>query len=66
MDAPGIIYRGCYTDDGQVVYNCRIRAMPTTAFISFEGRVLRVWTGLINRDRLEVIVAAIPEGEQTT
>ena len=59
LDAPGIPYPGGCIDDAQVVCNYRIHAMPTTVFISFEGRLLRVRTGSINRDQLEVMVAAI-------
>ena len=52
-----------YTDDARGLYNCRIRAMPTTVFLSFEGRVLQVRTGSINRGQLEATAAAILGGE---
>ena len=59
LDALGVTYPAGYTDDAQVVINYRVRAMPTTVFIDSEGRVYQAWSGAINRDQLESIVAAM-------
>ena len=63
LDSMGIAYPAGYTDDANVVRDYRVRAMPTTIFISSDGRVLRVWTGSINREQIEAIVNSILEGE---
>jgi hypothetical protein len=63
LDALGITYPAGYTDDAQVVRDYRVRAMPTTIFITAEGEVFRSWTGSIEREQLETIIAEMLEGE---
>ena len=62
-DALSVTCREGYTDDAQGLYNCRIRAILTTVFPSFEGRVSKVRTGSINCGQLEATAGAILEEE---
>ena len=64
LDSLGITYPAGYTDDGQVVRDYQIRAMPTTAFITAEGVVFRLWTGSITREEVTTIVQMMLEEEQ--
>lgn len=64
LDSLGITYPAGYTDDGRVVRDYRIRAMPTTAFITAEGEVFRLWTGSITREEVTAIVRMMLEEEQ--
>ena len=57
LDALGITYPAGYTDDATITSKYRIRAMPTTVFIDANGRIFRAWTGSIDRQQLELIVA---------
>lgn len=57
LDALGITYPAGYTDDASVVSKYRIRAMPTTVFIDSDGVVFHSWTGAINRQQLDAVVA---------
>ncbi len=63
LDSLGVTYPAGYTDDAQVVAKYRIRAMPTTVFIDSDGQVFQTWTGAINRQQLELIVADMLEQE---
>ena len=56
LDSLGITYPAGYTDEARVVRDFQIRAMPTTAFITAEGKVFRTWTGSITRDEVASIV----------
>ncbi|MYC38132.1 MAG: TlpA family protein disulfide reductase [Chloroflexi bacterium] len=64
LDSLGITYPAGYTDDGRVVRYYQIRAMPTTAFITAEGVVFRLWTGSITREEVTTIVRMMLEEEQ--
>ena len=64
LDSLGITYPAGYTDDGRVVRDYQIRAMPTTAFITAEGEVFRLWTGSITREEVTTIVRMMLEEEQ--
>ena len=64
LDSLGITYPAGYTDDGRVVRDYQIRAMPTTAFITAEGVVFRLWTGSITREEVTTIVRMMLEEEQ--
>ncbi len=63
LDALGISHPAGYTDDGQVVRDYQVRAMPTTIFITAEGEVFRSWTGSIEREQLESIVTSMLKEE---
>ena len=52
----GVTYPAGYTDDASVVRDYRVRAMPTTIFISAEGKIFRTWTGSITREEVTAIV----------
>lgn len=64
LDSLGITYPAGYTDDGRVVRDYRIQAMPTTAFITADGEVFRLWTGSITREEVTTIVRMMLEEEQ--
>lgn len=64
LDSIGVTYPAGYTDDANVVRHYRIRAMPTTIFISSDGRVLQAWTGAINREQIEAIVNSMLRGDK--
>ncbi len=63
LDALGVTYPAGYTDDATITSKYRIRAMPTTIFIDSEGVVFQSWTGAIDRQQLERIVARMLEKE---
>ena len=48
LQALGITYPAGFTDDGTVVEDYGIWAMPTTVFIDGAGRVFRIWTGALD------------------
>ena len=56
LDSLGITYPAGYTDEARVVRDYRIRAMPTTAFITADGELFQTWTGSITRDEVTEIV----------
>ncbi len=63
LDALGVTYPAGYTDDATITSKYRIRAMPTTIFIDSQGVVFQTWTGAIDRQQLERIVARMLEEE---
>ena len=63
LDALGITYPAGSTDDGSVVRKYGVRAMPTTVFITAEGRVFQAWTGSITREVVTAIVREMLEEE---
>ncbi len=56
LDSLGITYPAGYTDDGRVVRDYQIRAMPTTAFITADGELFQTWTGSITREEVTAVV----------
>ena len=63
LDALGVTYPAGYTNDAQVVRNYQVRAMPTTVFITAEGRVHRYWSGSIDREAVTEIVLEMLRGD---
>ena len=63
LTALGISYPAGYTDDGSVVPRFGIQAMPTTVFITSEGRVYRTWTGSINKEEVASITREMLQEE---
>jgi thioredoxin-related protein len=59
----GVTYPAGYTDEAQVVRDYRVRAMPTTVFITAEGEVFRTWTGSITGEVVTAIVREMLEEE---
>ena len=56
LDSLGITYPAGYTDDARVVRDYQIRAMPTTAFITADGKLFQTWTGSITREEVTAVV----------
>ena len=63
LRALGVTYPAGYTDDARVVQEYEIRAMPTTAFVTADGEVFRIWTGSITREMVTEIVGQMLEAE---
>ena len=63
LDALGVTYPAGYTDDASITAKYRIRAMPTTIFIDSRGVVFQSWTGAIDRQQLDRIIARMLERE---
>ena len=59
----GVNYPAGYTDDESVVSKYRVRAMPTTIFITAQGEVFRSWTGSITREEVTAIARDMLEEE---
>ena len=49
LDAMGITYPAGFTNDGLVVEQYEVMAMPTTIFIDRHGKIFRKWTGALDR-----------------
>ena len=49
LDAMGITYPAGFTDDGLVVEQYEVLAMPTTVFIDRHGEIVHKWTGALDR-----------------
>lgn len=49
LDAMGITYPVGFTDDGAVVEQYQVQAMPTTVFIDQQGKIFQTWTGALDR-----------------
>ncbi len=56
LDSLGVTYPAGYTDDARVVQDYQIRAMPTTVFITAEGKLFQTWTGGITQEKVTEIV----------
>ena len=56
LDSLGITYPAGYTDEARVVREYQIRAMPTTAFITADGKLFQTWTGSITREEVTAVV----------
>jgi thiol-disulfide isomerase/thioredoxin len=50
LDSLGITYPTGFTNDGVVVKQYEILAMPTTVFINGRGEIFHKWTGALDRD----------------
>ena len=55
----GISYPAGTTQDGSVVREYEILGMPTTVFITGDGKIFRRWGGLLNREKLVEITQAM-------
>jgi len=49
LDSMGITYPAGFTDDGDVVEQYKVLAVPTTVFIDGQGRIFQKWTGALDR-----------------
>lgn len=52
----GVSYPAGTTFEGQVLKDFAVLGMPSTAFITSEGEIVRSWTGLLNRAKLTELV----------
>ena len=49
LGSMGVTYPAGFTDDGDIVEQYEVVAMPTTVFIDGQGRIFRKWTGALDR-----------------
>ena len=59
----GVSYAAGFTEDGSVVEAHRVLGLPTTIFVTAEGRLHRKWDGVLNREKLGEIAEEMLEGE---
>ena len=59
LDSMGITYPAGFTDDGDVVEQYRVLAMPTTVFIDGQGRIFQKWTGALDRGTVTRLAKAM-------
>ena len=49
----GVTYPAGTTTEGNVIRVHQVLGMPTTVFLTPQGKVFKKWTGLLNRSKLE-------------
>lgn len=52
----GVTYPVGSTNDASVVRSYKVIGMPTTYFITPQGKIIRTWTGLLTKDKLSQFV----------
>jgi thiol-disulfide isomerase/thioredoxin len=52
----GVTYPAGTTFDDRVVRDFRVVGMPTTFFINADGSLLRVWSGLLNEEKINEFI----------
>ena len=63
LDSLGIAYPAGLTEEGAVVRAYEVRVLPTTVFITAEGKVFRIWAGALDRQEVtEITEAMLKEG----
>ena len=63
LDSLGITYPAGFTEEGAVVRAYEVRVMPTTVFITAEGKVFHIWTGALDQQEVtEITEAMLKEG----
>jgi hypothetical protein len=55
----GITYPTGGTSDANAIREMEIIGMPTTLFISPEGKVVKRWTGLLDKDQLSQLIVEL-------
>ena len=55
LNSLGITYPTGFTTDGSVIKEFGVFSMPTTLFISADGKIFRKWSGALNFDKLAEI-----------
>jgi thiol-disulfide isomerase/thioredoxin len=55
LESLAITYPTGFTNDGSVMQDYAVLSMPTTVFITSEGKVFRKWSGALNRQTLAEI-----------
>lgn len=56
-----ITYPTGTTDDATIVQDYQLLGMPTTVFITPEGKIVRRWTGVLNAEKLSELVVELLE-----
>jgi len=59
LDSMGITYPAGFTDDGDVVEQYKVLAVPTTVFIDGQGRIFQKWTGALDRGTVTRLAKAM-------
>lgn len=58
-----ITYPAGFTRDGSVIRKYEVLSMPTTVFVDSKGVIFQTWSGLITRDILTEVTAAMLRAE---
>ena len=58
-----ITYPAGFTRDGSVIRNYEVLSMPTTVFVDSNGVIFQTWSGIITRDILTEVTAAMLRAE---
>ncbi len=58
-----ITYPAGFTRDGSVMRRYEVLSMPTTVFVDSKGEIFETWSGLITRDILTEVTAAMLRAE---
>jgi thiol-disulfide isomerase/thioredoxin len=58
----GITYPAGTTFDPSVTRNFQVLGMPTTLFLHADGRLMRSWSGLLPREKLEELIDELVAG----
>ena len=58
-----ITYPAGFTRDGSVIRKYEVLSMPTTVFVDSKGAIFQTWSGLITRDILTEVTAAMLRAE---
>jgi thiol-disulfide isomerase/thioredoxin len=56
LEELGVTYPAGTTFDAEVVRDYQILGMPTTVFIKPNGELVRIWAGLLNKDKMTELV----------
>ena len=59
LQSVGVTYPTGFTNDGKVVREYNVVAMPTTVFISGNGEIFKTWTGTLDRDTVSRLAKAM-------
>jgi thiol-disulfide isomerase/thioredoxin len=62
----GVTYPAGFTDDGGVMRDYKVLAMPTTVFIRSNGELFRTWGGVLNSQKLTEVTNDMLEQEPNT
>ena len=63
LQSVGVTYPTGFTNDGKVVREYKVEAMPTTVFISGNGEIFKKWTGALDRDTVTRLAKAMLSSE---
>ena len=58
VDQLGVTY-ALGPDEGIIIRDYKIRGFPTTVFVDSDQNVVREWTGILNKEKLEELVGVI-------